>query len=191
MEHASARNEQFSRNAWVAAALGLFERGGPKAVRIDAIAKSLQITRGSFYWHFANRADLLNALLERWTKEQTQTIIAENEAQGGTPRARLLRLLKVCAADDGKLELGIRDWAKEDGKARAVLKGVDEYRTRYLAQLIEGCGHSTRESEVRASLVYLSWLGLYTNAAVPNVDQRIQLMADLCNIMIPAGKAPE
>ncbi|WP_300035689.1 TetR/AcrR family transcriptional regulator [uncultured Roseobacter sp.] len=191
MEQGTPQSEQFSRDAWVAAALGLFESGGPKAVWVDSIAKSLQITRGSFYWHFANRADLLNALLERWTDEQTKRIISENEAQGGAPRERLLRLLKICAADDGRLELGIRDWAKEDGKARAVLQGVDKHRTHYLARLIEGCGLSKSEAEVRANLVYLSWLGLYSNAAVPNVDQRIQLMVDLCNIMISRGKTSE
>lgn len=184
MDDKTSQVEQLTRDDWIEAALKLFEVDGPQAVRVDAIAKSLKISRGSFYWHFENRADLLNALLERWIEEKTKTFIEKNEAKGGDPHIRLRRLLNACAEDDGRLELSIRDWAKEDSKARKVLRKVDEHRTQYLAKLISACGYQEKESQARSRIAYLSWLGLYSHAAISSADQRIELMDGLCNFLL-------
>ena len=44
--------------AWVEAAFDALAEGGIEAVRIDPLAKQLGVTRGSFYWHFTDRAAL-------------------------------------------------------------------------------------------------------------------------------------
>lgn len=59
------------RAQWVAAGLESLRQGGVGAVRVERLAARLGITKGSFYWHFRNRGDLLDALLEYWAREMT------------------------------------------------------------------------------------------------------------------------
>jgi AcrR family transcriptional regulator len=52
------QNSQLDAAAWVEAALDALAEGGVDAVRVDPLAKRLGVTRGSFYWHFKDRAAL-------------------------------------------------------------------------------------------------------------------------------------
>ena len=64
---------RLSAQDWVAAALSALTRGGVSAVRIDVLARELEITRGSFYWHFKDRDALLTAVLEEWEGKKAAT----------------------------------------------------------------------------------------------------------------------
>src|SRR5580693_7759368 len=60
-----------TREDWLAAARRALLHGGPAAVRVDTLARQLKISRGSFYWHFKDRSDLLAALLAEWEAEKS------------------------------------------------------------------------------------------------------------------------
>ena len=185
MENADPR--RLNRDTWVEAAYRAFEDGGVAAVRVDPLAKALDITRGSFYWHFKTRADLLEAVLARWDAETTEATIAANEAAGGAPSARLLRLLETCAADDGRFEIGMRAWAAEDRGARAVVDRVDRRRTDYVTVLLTGCGLAAADARLRARVVYAAWIGLYTGAVTLPFGERLAAMRCLHRLVIPEG----
>ncbi|MEM9638537.1 MAG: TetR/AcrR family transcriptional regulator, partial [Pseudomonadota bacterium] len=108
------KDPRLSPDAWVDAAYAAFEDGGVAAIRVDPLARKLGITRGSFYWHFKDRNALLRAVVGRWQTTSTEQEIDANEAAGGPPAERLLRLLRSCASDDGRFEISIRAWATED-----------------------------------------------------------------------------
>ena len=55
-----------TREDWIVAAVGALRRGGVDGVRIDVIAHELGVSRGSFYWHFRDRGELLETILSRW-----------------------------------------------------------------------------------------------------------------------------
>ncbi len=59
---------------------------------VEPLAARLGATKGSGYWHFANRADLVTATLNRWEQDHTAAVIAQIE-HGGTPTERLRELL--------------------------------------------------------------------------------------------------
>ena len=83
-----------SRGAWVDAALQALAEGGPDAVRIEALAVRLGVSKGGFYWHFADRQALLQEMLDAWEKAGTDDIIARVDSQPGDPRAKLRRLFQ-------------------------------------------------------------------------------------------------
>ncbi|MEM7487781.1 MAG: TetR/AcrR family transcriptional regulator [Pseudomonadota bacterium] len=166
-------------DAWIDAAYARFREGGVDAVRVDPLARALGITRGSFYWHFENRAALLRALLTRWREEETERAISENEAGGGDPGQRLLRLLHTCGADDGRLEMGMRDWAARDAAAREEVRRIDERRVAYMTDLAEAAGVPSEAAASRCRVAYLAWLGSYTDATVTS---REELCADMSTL---------
>ena len=171
-------------DAWLDAAYAMFEEGGVVAVRVDPLAKRLGITRGSFYWHFKNRAALLHALLDRWVERETERAIEVNEAGGGTAAERLLRLLRTCASDDGRLEMSVREWAAGDAAARETVRRVDDRRVAYMGELARKAGAPHDGAEARARIAYVAWLGFYTGIAPTTPEQRITDMGQLHRMML-------
>ena len=171
-------------DAWVDVAYRAFEDGGVDAVRVDRLTKSLGVTRGSFYWHFKDRAALLHAVLERWDASQTEGTIEANERAGGAAAERLLRLLRTCASDDGRFEMGVRAWAQQDRGARAVVARIDRRRIAYMTNLAVGAGVEEQLAEARARVAYLAWLGSYMDAVPSPDEQRLADMDALWHMML-------
>ena len=62
--------------------------GRPDAVRVEPLAKALGVTRGGFYWHFADRRALLDEMLDTWERATIDEVIERVEGQGGDPRGQ-------------------------------------------------------------------------------------------------------
>ncbi len=175
---------RLGREEWIKTAYRVFEAKGVGAVSIDPLARTLGVTRGSFYWHFKDRADLLRAVLDRWYAVQTEAQIEQNELAGGEPQARLLRLFETCATDDGTLEGGIRAWATENDAARDTVQIVDARRTSYIATLLVQSGFDETEADQRARVAYSAWLGEYSGAVLSLREQRLKNIRTLYRLIM-------
>jgi len=149
-----------SREDWVdAAALALTERG-VAGVKVERLARDLGVTKGSFYWHFGTRRELLDALLQTWASRGTAAIIEQVEVAGGDAESRLRRLWEVTAAGgEEALELALRDWARRDPGAAAAVAEVDERRMHYLRTLLREAGAPAATVEARCLLMYSLLIG--------------------------------
>ena len=124
------------RGAWVHAALQALAVGGPDAVRIEALAVDLGVSKGGFYWHFADRHALLEEMLDTWEKAGTEDIIARVDSQPADPRAKLQRLFDLTSSPDGlAVELAVRDWSRRDSDVAERLRRVDNRRIGYIRSL--------------------------------------------------------
>lgn len=141
------------------AGLAALSEGGLAAVRVELLAKALGITKGSFYWHFARREDLLGAMLGEWEQAQTQRVIETVEAQGGDPRARLVQLSDALLTLDMQLEAAIRGWARTDPEVGQAVGRIDLARLAYLQSILERAGVPAAQAEARARLIYFSLIG--------------------------------
>jgi AcrR family transcriptional regulator len=151
---------RLSREAWIAAALDALADGGEVAVRIEALARRLRVTKGSFYWHFRDRRELLAAGLERWEADETTAIAAVVEARGGGPVTRLRTLFDLAFERRiMALEVALRGWAQRDRRARAVAERVDRRRLAYLRSLYVEGGLAPGEAEARSFLAYAMLFG--------------------------------
>lgn len=144
---------------------------------IEPLAALLGATKGSGYWHFANRADLVKATLARWEQDHTAAVVAQVE-RGGTPAQRLRELLYLVMGHAGPntVELALLASA-DDPQVAAALQRVTERRLRYLAGLFAEMGFDPGESRRRALLGYTTYLGhaqlaRTAPAAVPVGPQR-------------------
>lgn len=152
---------RLGQEQWINAGLKTLMAAGVESVRIEPLAKALGVTKGSFYWHFADRPALLAAMLAAWEERATDAVIREVEHASGAPLERLTRLFRLTVSADGRLERAIRHWAAQDEAARAAQSRVDERRIAYVAALFEALGFSTDDARTRAQLAYLTLIGHY------------------------------
>jgi AcrR family transcriptional regulator len=154
------------RADWVGAGLQALAAGGPDAVRVEALAARLGVTKGGFYWHFADRAALLGEMLDRWEQAGADDIIAVVERNPDGPRAQLLQLIDVVRSSDGvAVELAVRDWARRDDDVALRLGRVDERRMQYLRTLFAPLCVDADDVEARSMLLFSLYIGSYFVAA--------------------------
>ncbi len=164
---------KLGRQDWIDLGLRVIAESGVEAVRVKPLAKLLDVTKGSFYWHFKNRDELLEAILHDWVSRETDSIIEKVEVAGGDASAKLLHLFEIAIQDDGQVENAIRAWAVNDSKAAAVLNQVDQRRLGYTKDLFLEVGFTPFEAMVRARMAYYSLIGEYTLGTRTNQSDRL------------------
>ena len=177
---------------WVDAAFARFQNGGLDAIRVEAIARDIGATKGSFYWHFSNRHALVTAVMDRWEAEQTDAIIAVSE-QSGDPRERLSRLFAAVAADRSRRggELTLYASAATEGVGDIVHR-VSERRISYVAELLVALGHGPADAHRRATIALAAVVGLQQlvaagGAAIVEPDSDALTMTALAMTASPAA----
>jgi len=148
------------KSQWTRAALEALRKGGVAGVRVERLADELGITKGSFYWHFRGRGELLEALLEFWAREMTEAEFERVQAVRGGLAARLRTLAEdVLDRGMGRYDPAIRAWARSDRKVAAAVAQVDRRRVRALTGFFEEGGFAPAEARTRARLFYTFLLG--------------------------------
>jgi AcrR family transcriptional regulator len=143
------------RDDWVAGALDLLAREGVEAVRVEPLARDLGVTKGSFYWHFKDRDDLLAALPGVWSDQEIERFAAGVSGKG-KPKRQLKRLagLLAGATANASPEAAIRNWARQDPRAAEAIGRVDRKRLRILERAFRACGAKRKQARARARLFY-------------------------------------
>jgi AcrR family transcriptional regulator len=155
------------RDAWIEAAMRALAAGGPDAVRVEALAKDLGVSKGGFYWHFEDRQALLEETLDAWEKTGTEDVIASVEGEPADPQDKLRRLFELAPSAKGLFaaELALRDLARRDRGVARRLRRVDERRISYLRGLFGEFCADEDDAEARAMLAYSLFVGAYFIAA--------------------------
>ena len=167
------------REAWIDAGLRALATGaGPDAVRVDALAKSLGVTRGGFYGQFKDRGALLKAMLDTWERAAVDEVLEQVERRGGDARERVRRAGALTFSDELlPIDLAIRDWARHDAGVAERLRRVDNRRMEYLRQLFASFCADEEEVEGRAVLAFALAIGYHFIAADHGARDRNDALA--------------
>ena len=167
--------KRLSREDWVTAGLAALVDGGPDAVAVEPVATRLGTTKGSGYWHFADRADLLRAVLRAWVERHTVAVRDRVENGGGSPRKRLGHLLGIVAKAAEQSPADLLLVASADPDVRAAVVEATDLRVAYVERLIVEAGVRAPEARRRAVLAYAAYLGHASlSSAVPGLVPRDQ-----------------
>ncbi len=174
----SKKTPKLGRHEWIEAAFRTLTESGVTSIHVETLAKRLGVTKGSFYWHFKDRTELLEAVLEKWKE---QFVIAKVETMGGGPDDRLLNLLNVVPRQKGtyqhggSMELAMRSWARTDSQAMKAVESVDKTRVDFVSSLYKTRGHEGNELEARAFLTYayIMCQGIFSFDKQDNILERI------------------
>lgn len=182
-----------SSDDWIKAAFRALSSGGVQAIRAEAIARALKVSKGSFYWHFRDVPDLKAQMLEHWAAQATDAIIADVEANGGSGREQLELLVEAATGDRNlvyggvQAEGAIREWARYDSTAAAVLRAVDQRRLDYVADLFAKCGFSAASAQSGANILYGGLIGLEALASGELADLRADMLTLLSALLERGG----
>jgi AcrR family transcriptional regulator len=156
----------------VHAGLKALARSGFTALKADTLAKALGVSRGSFYWHFADVGAFHAAVLQHWREVAYDNVVREVE---GTAENRLTALLERAFRADLRLERAVRSWATAEAKAKTMVEAVDARRVTYIRDLLIEAGIAMEEASARAQILYWAYLGhgLSTNKPGPAEGRRI------------------
>jgi AcrR family transcriptional regulator len=197
MDMPTGKREALAAADWTEAALDALARGGLPAVAVEPLAKALGATKGSFYWHFADRQALVAATLELWERRDTELVIAAvDERQDVETQLRNLLRLAFASVRDGSVggagtvELALQASATHPLVA-PTLDRVTKRRLAFLTRLYTQLGLSRAQARDRGLLAYTAFLGHAQIAhATPellpqgrafaaHVDQVVEVLADL------------
>ncbi len=156
---ADTERAQLTPETWVESATQVLVNEGIDHVRVDVLAQQLGVTRGSFYWHFRDREDLLRRVLAAWRERATEQLTARLESAHTDPRAQIRDVISLpfrgrAAAQAARIELAIRAWARRDDLARAAVDEADASRIAYHVQLFSALGFARSEARSRAFVLY-------------------------------------
>ena len=154
------------RSTWIDAGLRALAEGGPGAVRVELLAKALEVTRGSFYHHFASRQALLDQMLDTWELRSTEEVRVRVEREGGDARDKVRRAgMLTFSRELLPIDLAVRDWARRDQLVAKRLRRVDNRRMEYLRALIGTFSDDPDDIEARGMLAFSLVIGSHFIAA--------------------------
>jgi AcrR family transcriptional regulator len=156
------------RSGWVEEGLRALADGGPDAVRIEPLARSLGVSKGGFYWHFDGRGALLEEMLDGWERALVSDVIERIDREGGDGRTRLHQLFSIATEGGDELvsiDLAVRDWARRDARVARRLRRADNRRMEYMRSLFADFCDDPDEVEARSLLAFSLWIGNHFIAA--------------------------
>jgi AcrR family transcriptional regulator len=164
-------NDRLSKTDWIGHGLHTLAKDGPGALKVGPMAEKLNVSRGSFYWHFRDIGDFRAELLRAWQEGSTDQVIEDLDARAGEPHL-LRELMRRAFASRRSLDRAMRSWAAQDRKVAAVVASVDAKRVARLARLLLDAGVGRDRAQHRAAFLYWAFLGQPTvmdqrHAAMP------------------------
>jgi AcrR family transcriptional regulator len=177
------KHKRVSKDEWLARALEILAVEGVQGIRIERLARDLKISKSGFYWHFRDRQELLNQVLEYWAYEFTEVVIQYQDLLNAEPESRLDQISSMIRKHNlTKFDLSIRAWAEHDEMAAKKVAQVYQNRLGFLRETFRELGFKGDELEMRTFLFvcYHSWeMSMYGGQSEPKLARLQKLRMKL------------
>ncbi|KPN64665.1 transcriptional regulator, TetR family [Aliiroseovarius crassostreae] len=185
MTELESSKRQGAENAWLSAAYEVLTESGVEAVKVGVLSKKLGLTRSGFYWYFKDREALLDVMIARWDAKNTGNLIRQTEAYADTITEAMLNLFE-CWLDadlfDSRLDLAIRNWARNAPDLQRKIEHSDRLRARAIADMYRRFGFSDKQAEVRSMTVLYTQIGYISMQVSEDLEERINRMPDYVEV---------
>jgi AcrR family transcriptional regulator len=169
-----SETSRLTRDDWLDVAFQAVVKGGFDSAKVLTLADALGVTRGSFYWHFADHAELINALVDRWKAREIEIDLHLQATALDDPQADLEKLLDAALEHAGvhlenmRFELALRGQGRRVPEIAQMLVEIDQCRMRlFETKFLRLTGDPKAASDL-ASLFYISIVGSYQALSRPN-----------------------
>ncbi|MBB5917810.1 AcrR family transcriptional regulator [Nocardia transvalensis] len=152
-----SRTPRLSYDDWVDGALALLAREGVAAIKIPRLCSELGVTKGSFYWHFDDLQQLMEAMADRWSAVQSDAVRALG-AIDSIPVEQRIENMATLLVDQSTwiVEATVREWARTDPKVAGAVQALERKVFDIVNQTMLELGFDETQSRLRAgAMVYL------------------------------------
>lgn len=181
---ASERDHPLSLDDWVEAGFGLLAEGGYDTLRISRLCERLNVTKGSFYWHFADIQAYRAALVDAWSdlrSEDRRRLISMNDID---PRRRLALMMELLMRPDHwAVERVMRAWALADERVAESVRGGDRRVLKAVRQAFVDYGFEPADAALRSALLFGAGIGLL-HGTDPSQDAPPEVREQLLNFLL-------
>ncbi len=151
---------RLSADDWLRAAFEIMVQDGIGGVKVPRLCERLGVTKGSFYWHFADVDAFLGALATKWAEESERTPGPLTVEDSADAESVLVSAMEQFADRRVRnLNRAMREWAQTDARARTALHTADEALFHRIKDAFTSLGFSDLEAEVRGKILYYSGVG--------------------------------
>jgi AcrR family transcriptional regulator len=163
-------NSRLSVDDWIQAGFAILAEEGIKALKIDRLCRRLEVTKGSFYWHFTDIASYRSALVQAWGEVRGDDQGDLGELAGLPPRERLSKMMSsLVSPRHWTLERSMRDWARTDEDVAASVRAADLRVLGEVRQAYLDYGFDADDAELRAGATFAAGIGfLHVGGQQPN-----------------------
>ena len=174
MSSPTDRGSRLNRQDWIEAVLDALAERGIEGVRIGALCQRLGVTKGSFYHHFDNRDDLLEAVTDYWANTQPKASAIEFENPEVDPEDRLAAVTRLVTDRGlGRRDHAMRAWAMADERAARAVRVADRQVLVLLERLLADLDVPEEEVQPLSRVLFFSTLGTYdAPTALPRGSRR-------------------
>ncbi len=166
---------RLGRDTWLREALNALYEHGIDRVKVEVLSRRLGVTKGSFYWHFKDRDDLLQAMIDYWEATQLGFVQRVDDAPHAEPGSRLAALMAFIHAKDSRHDIAIRAWALVNPYAASAVGAVDRRRMAFVERVFSQLGFDPFESKLRARVLYFYQVGEHTSTIRDGAKLRAKL----------------
>ncbi len=171
------RPSRLSREDWIEAARVVLIAYGVDDVKVDRLAKKLRVTRGSFYWHFKHRKDLLDALLAGW-ETQNRNELRQIRKRSQRIDAGLAETVRIWLSEDPAyptFDMAVRFWARKSPEVARLVRKIDEEWISLFQETFEAHGEDKMTAFARARVIYFHQIGYNALALGESLEDRLVL----------------
>ena len=177
------------RDAWLKKALDVLFSQGIGNVKVETLARELEVTKGSFYWHFKNRGELLHQMVDWWRDNQVAFIDGLDVNHIHDAPNLIKSVIEFTDhTDDSRHDVAMREFARFDDYAATAVADIDRRRIAYLRTLFEAAGFEDAEALLRAQALYFYQVGEYTTSLTPSDELRDELAERRFRLLIGAPR---
>ncbi len=158
---------RLTKDAWIAGAVEALVEDGLDAIAVEPLARRLGVTKGSFYWHFASRDELLAAVITRWEQLGVDAVLREvgplDDPRGALAKLfeRALDIERPARRRVLRLEVAMAAAAESLPVVREAFGRVTARRLETVVALYRAAGLDDQAARDRGFVAYTSLLGVY------------------------------
>lgn len=168
-----------TREAWIDAGVRALMHEGIASVKIQVMAKTLAVSRSSFYWFFADLQELHRELIDYWLRKNTSPIIERALRPAPTVTKAVCHIFECWVDPDlfsPRLDAAVRSWGQVDASVRAIVDQADDQRVEAVTRMFSRYGYPEDEAFVRARVLYFMQIGHFTLGMRDDREMRLRFL---------------
>ncbi len=159
IETTDTRSDRDGAQVWIIGALNMITCRGVSAVKIERLAREINVSKGSFYWFFRNTDELLQRSLAHWKTNLNNAVFEQVRASQGSVHVRMIDMIDmVFQSKMGRYDAAIRAWGMTDHAVSLLVAEVDRERLDFLISLFAEQGFEDALARQRAHLFYRAFI---------------------------------